>query len=120
MLATLDVHRGLPPAQGSGPTRPTRSTRSPQSLDRIGRRVVALLQRDGFVQAVEAMPEVVGLWRLAGEADYLLKVVATDMAAFDASCQHLAAAVEIRAVPSQLATERVACTTALPVPPSAT
>ena len=40
--------------------------------------------RDAFAEAVSRMPEVIEVWRVAGEADYLLKVVTRDMAAFDA------------------------------------
>ena len=73
--------------------------------------------RDGFRETLKAFPEVVEVWRVAGDADYVLKVVATDMAAYDAFYQRLTASLELRAVSSQFAMERVAYTTALPVPP---
>jgi Lrp/AsnC family transcriptional regulator len=71
--------------------------------------------RDGFMAALKAFPEVMEVWRVAGEADYLLKVVTPDVAAFDAFYRRLSATVELRAVSSQFAMERVAYTTALPV-----
>lgn len=73
--------------------------------------------RDGFRRAVQSFPEVVEVWRVAGDADYLLKVVTTDMAAYDDFYQRLTASLELRAVSSRFAMERVAYTTALPVPP---
>lgn len=73
--------------------------------------------RDGFRRAVQTFPDVVEVWRVAGDSDYLPKVVVTDMGAYDDFYQRLTAAIEVRAVPSQFAMERVAYTTALPVPP---
>lgn len=73
--------------------------------------------REAFAAAVERFPEVVEVWRVAGEADYLLKVVTADMAAFDAFYRHLTAAVDLARVTTQFALERVAFTTALPVSP---
>ena len=72
--------------------------------------------REGFDRAVAALPEVVEVWRVAGDADFLLKVVVRDLPAFDGFYRRLTAAVELTAVNSQLALERVAHTTALPIP----
>ncbi len=71
--------------------------------------------RDRFITAMAAAPEVLELWRVAGQVDYLLKVVTSDMAAFDAFYLWITEAFEIRGVSSQLALERVAHTTALPI-----
>jgi Lrp/AsnC family transcriptional regulator len=71
--------------------------------------------REAFAQAVEGMAEVTEVWRMAGESDYLLKVVARDMAAFDAFYRRLTATMELKSVISQFAMERVAYTTALPI-----
>lgn len=71
--------------------------------------------RAAFAAAVATLPGVVEAWRVAGGADYVLKVVAADLAAFDAIFARLADAVELRAASSQFATERVAFTTALPL-----
>ena len=69
-----------------------------------------------FVEVVAALPEVIEVWRMAGEADYLLKVVVRDLPAFDAFYRRLVAVVEFKNVSSQLALERVVHTTALPIP----
>ena len=72
--------------------------------------------RETFVNAVETMSEVLEVWRMAGDVDYLLKVVVRDLQAFDAFYHRLTKAIDLKTVSSQLALERVACTTALPVP----
>lgn len=71
--------------------------------------------RDGFARATSAMAEVMEVWRVAGETDYLLKVVVRDMPSFDAFYRRLTEAVELLAVSSQFAMERMAYTTAFPL-----
>jgi Lrp/AsnC family transcriptional regulator len=73
--------------------------------------------RESFVEATSRMSEVVEVWRVAGEADYLLKVVTKDMATFDAFYRRLTERVALKSVTSQFAMERVAYTTALPINP---
>ncbi len=72
--------------------------------------------QEAFHTAMAALPEVLEVWRVAGEADYLLKVVVRDLPAFDAFYGRLTSSIELRSVSSQLALERVAHTTALPIP----
>ncbi len=72
--------------------------------------------RDSFYRVTAAMPEILEIWRVAGEADYLLKVVVRDLPAFDAFYGRLTSSIELKSVSSQLALERVAHTTALPIP----
>jgi Lrp/AsnC family transcriptional regulator len=72
--------------------------------------------RVAFAEAMATLPEVLEVWRMAGEADYLLKVVVRDMAAYDAFYHRLTGALELKAVSSQFAMERVAYSTALPIP----
>lgn len=74
-----------------------------------------LAWRDTFIRVTATMPEIVEIWRVAGEADYLLKVVVSDLPAFDAFYGRLTASIELKSVSSQLALERVAHTTALPI-----
>ena len=74
--------------------------------------------REGFIRVTAVMPEIIEIWRIAGEADYLLKVVVPDLSAFDAFYGRLTASVECKSVSSQLALERVAHTTALPISPN--
>lgn len=71
--------------------------------------------RASFADAVAAMPEALEVYRMAGEADYLMKVALPDMRAFDVFCARLSALVELRSVAAQFALERVKQTTAYPV-----
>ena len=47
--------------------------------------------RDGFAKAVITFPEVIEVYRMAGDVDYLLKVVTSDMLAYDAFYKRLTA-----------------------------
>ncbi len=68
-----------------------------------------------FAAAVAAIPEVVELYRMSGDIDYLMRVVVPDIAGYDAIYQRLIAAVELSDVSSTFAMERIKHTTALPV-----
>lgn len=39
--------------------------------------------RESFASAIDALPQVMEAWRMAGEIDYLLRVAVADMAAYD-------------------------------------
>ena len=52
----------------------------------------------GFAEAVAKMPEVMEVYRMAGDVDYLLRVVVSDMEAFDAFYKRLVAAAPMRNV----------------------
>lgn len=69
-----------------------------------------------FAETVSAMPEVMELYRMAGDVDYMLRVVVSDMAAYDAFYKRLIAALPLKNVTSRFAMERIKSTTALPVP----
>ena len=70
----------------------------------------------GFAKAVSAMPEVMEFYRMAGDVDYMLRVVAADMAAYDKFYKQLIATVPLKNVTSRFAMEKIKQTTALPVP----
>jgi Lrp/AsnC family transcriptional regulator len=69
-----------------------------------------------FAQTVSAMPEVLDFFRMAGDVDYLLRVVVPDMQAYDAFYKRLIAAIPLKNVTSRFAMEKIKSTTALPVP----
>ena len=68
-----------------------------------------------FAVAVSSCPEVVEVHRMAGDIDYMLRVVARDIPAYDAFYKKLIAAVPIKNVSSRFSMERVKYTTALPL-----
>ena len=69
-----------------------------------------------FAETVSAMPEVMELYRMAGDVDYQLRVVVADMAAYDLFYKRLIATMPLKNVTSRFAMERIKQTTALPVP----
>lgn len=71
--------------------------------------------RAAFAKAIEAIPEIMEVYRMAGEMDYLLRVAVPDMAAYDALYKRLTDAVPIKNVTSHFAMERMKFTTAYPV-----
>jgi Lrp/AsnC family transcriptional regulator len=71
---------------------------------------------DGFAAAVAAMPEVMEVYRMAGDVDYLLRVAVGSMADYDDFYRRLIAQVPLKNVTSRFAMERVKSTTAYPLP----
>jgi len=69
-----------------------------------------------FAQNVSAMPEVLDFFRMAGDVDYLLRVVVADMQAYDAFYKRLIAEIPLKNVTSRFAMETIKSTTALPIP----
>ena len=69
-----------------------------------------------FAEAVSAMPEVIELYRMAGDVDYMLRVVVADMRSYDAFYKKLISAVPLKNVTSRFAMEKIKSVTALPVP----
>ena len=70
---------------------------------------------DRFAKTVGAMPEVMEFYRMAGDVDYMLRVVAADMHAYDQFYKQLIGAVPLKNVTSRFAMERIKSTTALPI-----
>jgi Lrp/AsnC family transcriptional regulator len=68
-----------------------------------------------FAELVSAMPEVMEFYRMAGDVDYMLRVVVRDMQSYDTFYKKLIAAVPLKNVTSRFAMERIKSTTALPV-----
>jgi Lrp/AsnC family transcriptional regulator len=71
--------------------------------------------RQAFLRTIDALPEIMEAYRMAGEMDYLLRIAVPDMAAFDLLYKRLTDAVPIKNVTSHFSMERVKFTTAYPV-----
>jgi len=69
-----------------------------------------------FADAVSHMSEVMEVYRMAGDVDYLLRIAVSDMAAYDAFYKRLIETVPLKNVTSRFAMERVKSTTAYPLP----
>lgn len=70
---------------------------------------------ENFAKAAADIPEIVEIYRMSGDVDYLLRVVVPDIAAYDGVYKRLIAATDFLDVSSTFAMERIKYTTALPV-----
>jgi Lrp/AsnC family transcriptional regulator len=68
-----------------------------------------------FAREVSAMPQVMEFYRMAGDVDYMLRVVVPDVQSYDAFYKRLIAVVSLRNVTSRFAMEKIKATTALPL-----
>ncbi|RDE06993.1 Lrp/AsnC family transcriptional regulator [Sphingomonas aracearum] len=68
-----------------------------------------------FAGAVQGLDEVVEFYRMAGEIDYLLKLVVENIAAYDRVYKRLISMVKIVDLSSTFAMEEIKRTTALPL-----
>jgi Lrp/AsnC family transcriptional regulator len=72
-----------------------------------------------FAEVVAALPEVMEFYRMAGDVDYMLRVVVADMQSYDVFYKKLIGAVPLKNVTSRFAMEKIKSVTALPVPAAA-
>ena len=68
-----------------------------------------------FVAGATSIAEIVEIYRLSGDADYLLKIVVPDISRYDSVYKRLIRAVDLLDVSSAFAMETIKCTTALPL-----
>jgi Lrp/AsnC family transcriptional regulator len=68
-----------------------------------------------FADAVSAMPEVMEFYRMAGDVDYMLRVLVKDIAGYDEFYKRLIAGVPLKNVTSRFAMEKIKSTTELPI-----
>jgi Lrp/AsnC family transcriptional regulator len=71
--------------------------------------------RAAFATIVSDYPEILEIHRMAGDVDYLLKVIAPDMQAFDRFYLNLTQRLPCRNVTSKFSMERMKATTVLPM-----
>ena len=69
-----------------------------------------------FAKDVGTMPEVMEFYRMAGDVDYMLRVVVPDIQAYDTFYKRLIATIPLKKVTSRFAMEKIKATTALPIP----
>lgn len=68
-----------------------------------------------FSKTVTKMPEVMEFHRMAGDVDYMLKVIVPDIQAFDDFYKRLIGTSSIKEVTSRFSMETIKQTTALPI-----
>ena len=70
---------------------------------------------DALRRLVNAMPEIVGAYRMTGDLDYLLRVRVADVAAYDAFYKRLIAKARLADVSASFVMEELKDTTELPL-----
>ena len=70
---------------------------------------------DAFTQAANDIPEIVEFYRLAGEVDYILKMMVASVADYDRVYQRLIRDLRISDVSASFAMEKLKFTTELPL-----
>lgn len=68
-----------------------------------------------FAQTVQSMPEVLDVYRMSGDVDYMMRVVVPGIDAYDAFYRRLIKAIPLKNVTSRFAMEMIKATTALPL-----
>lgn len=70
---------------------------------------------ENFARAVQDIPEILEIYRMSGDIDYLLKIVIPDIRGYDAVYKKLIKTAAFSDVSSSFSMERIKYTTALPV-----
>jgi len=70
---------------------------------------------DRFARAASAIPEIVEFYRMAGEVDYLLKLLVRDVSDYDRVYKKLIATAPMSDVSASFAMERIKHETAVPL-----
>ena len=70
---------------------------------------------ENFATSVEDMPEIMDFFRMAGEVDYLMRVVVEDIDGLNNFYRRLISRVPLSDVTSSFAMEQIKHTTALPI-----
>lgn len=68
-----------------------------------------------FADVVRSMPEIMEVYRMAGDVDYMLRIAVSSMGDYDDFYRRLISAVPLKNVTSRIAMERVKGTTAYPI-----
>ena len=68
-----------------------------------------------FAEVMSSFPEIVEIYRMSGEVDYLLRIVVPDIPAYDALYKSIIGKIALTDMTSMFAMEQMKYTTALPV-----
>jgi Lrp/AsnC family transcriptional regulator len=70
---------------------------------------------EAFSRAVRDIPEIIGVYRMTGDVDYLLQAVIPDVAAYDDLYKRLISGITLADVSSSFVMEEIKATTVLPL-----
>jgi Lrp/AsnC family transcriptional regulator len=68
-----------------------------------------------FAESTRSMPEILGVFRMTGDLDYLIKAQVSDMADYDRLYQELISRVDMAEISASFVMENIKDSTALPV-----
>jgi len=68
-----------------------------------------------FASVMSSFPEIVEIYRMSGEVDYLVRIVVPDIPAYDALYKSIISKIDLSDMTSMFAMEQMKYTTALPV-----
>ena len=68
-----------------------------------------------FAEVMSSFPEIVEIYRMSGEVDYLIRIVVPDIPAYDALYKNIIGKIDLTDMTSMFAMEQMKYTTALPV-----
>lgn len=68
-----------------------------------------------FADVMSSFPEIVEIYRMSGEVDYLIRIVVPDIPAYDALYKNIIGKIDLTDMTSMFAMEQMKYTTALPV-----
>lgn len=71
---------------------------------------------EAFAKATRDLPEILGIYRMTGDLDYLIRARVRDIADYDALYQRLIRRVSLSDVSASFVMEEIRETTALPIP----
>ncbi|MBX2867867.1 MAG: Lrp/AsnC family transcriptional regulator [Acidiferrobacterales bacterium] len=68
-----------------------------------------------FADVMSSFPEIVEIYRMSGEVDYLVRIVVPDIPAYDSLYKSIISKIDLTDMTSMFAMEQMKYTTALPV-----
>lgn len=121
-LSTTPCWRRIQAMEKSGVIKGRVALADPEKLN-VGLTVFVMIKTNqhnpswlnDFSQISAGFPEISEFYRMSGEVDYLLRVVVSDMKAYDAFYKKLITQASFADISSSFAMEEIKYTTALPV-----
>jgi Lrp/AsnC family transcriptional regulator len=121
-LSKVPCWRRIKRLEETGVIRQTVALLDPKALN-VGTTVFVMMKTahhsaawfEKFQKAVRDIPEIIEIYRMSGDVDYLMRIVVPDIDAYDRVYKRLIASVELLDVSASFALETIKSTTALPL-----
>jgi Lrp/AsnC family transcriptional regulator len=121
-LSKVPCWRRIKRLEETGVIRQTVALLDPKALN-VGTTVFVMMKTahhsaawfEKFQKAVADIPEIIEIYRMSGDVDYLMRVVVPDIDAYDRVYKRLIASVDLLDVSASFALETIKFTTALPL-----